>query len=226
MPTLNELSRGFRAGNVVTNPNDQLSPERLTGIEGGLVVGRRSWSARGTGFANVLDDAIANLTTKTTPQLITRQRGNSDRIRAIGAEFETEWRPLATLTLNAQVTYTDATFRESVASPGLVGNVVPQVPSWSGGCGITWNDQRVLTLALQTRGSSRAFDDDLNTLPLGRFGVIDLSVGRSLTRSLFVFAAAENLFDAQYDVARTPLRSVGWPRSIRAGVRVFARSAR
>lgn len=226
VPSLNELYRGFRAGNVVTNPNDQLAPERLTGMEAGLVIIKRSWSARGTGFVNVLDDAVANLTIKTTPQLITRQRGNSDRIRAMGAEFEAEWRPLPTLTMNAQVTYTNSTFRKSTANPILVGNAVPQVPAWSAGGGITWNDPRVLTVALQARGSARAFDDDLNTLSLGTFGVVDLSVSRSLARALQVFAAAENLFDVEYEVARTPLRSVGWPRSVRAGVRIFTRSVR
>jgi outer membrane receptor protein involved in Fe transport len=222
-PTLNELYRGFRAGNVVTNPNGQLGPERLTGIEGGLVVRGRSWSARATGFANVLDDAIANLTIRTTPQSIVRQRTNSDRIRAAGAEFEAEWRPVPAVTLNAQVAYTDSRFRESAANPDLAGNVVPQVPAWSAGGGITWNDPRLLTVALQARGTSRAFDDDLNTLPLAGFGVVDLYVDRALPRSIHVFVAAENLFDVQYDVARTPLRSIGWPRSVRAGVRIFVR---
>jgi len=222
-PTLNELYRGFRAGNVVTDPNDRLGPERLTGLEGGLVVRGRSWSARGTGFVNVLDDAIANLTIQATPLSIVRQRTNSDRIRAAGAEVEAEWRPFQTLTLNAQVAFTDSRFRESAANPDLVGNVVPQVPAWSAGGGVTWTDPRLLTVALQARGTSRAFDDDLNTLPLAGFGVVDLYIGRALPRSVHVFVAAENLFDVQYDVARTPLRSIGWPRSVRAGVRVFAR---
>ena len=36
-PTLNELHRGFRVGNVVTNPNPLLDPETLTGVEGGVL---------------------------------------------------------------------------------------------------------------------------------------------------------------------------------------------
>ena len=39
-PTLNELHRGFRVGNVVTNPNPQLDPETLTGVEGGVLFTR------------------------------------------------------------------------------------------------------------------------------------------------------------------------------------------
>ncbi len=38
-PTLNELYRGFRAGNTVTNPNPALDPERLTSVEGGVLFG-------------------------------------------------------------------------------------------------------------------------------------------------------------------------------------------
>jgi outer membrane receptor protein involved in Fe transport len=221
VPTLNELYRGFRAGNVLTSPNDQLDPERLTGTEAGVTVRGRSWSARATGFLNDLTGAIANLTVRTTPQLITRQRGNSDRIRAAGAEIEAEWRPLTTVTLSAHVALTDSRFRGSVSSPGLVGNFVPQVPTWSVGGGVTWNEPRLLTVSLQARGTSRAFDDDLNTLPLRSFGVIDGYANRSLSRLLQVFAAVENLFNVEYDVARTPLRSTGWPRTVRAGLRVF-----
>jgi hypothetical protein len=38
---------------------------------------------------------------------------------------------------------------------------------------------------------------------------------------LNIFLAVENLFDTDYDVGRTPIRTVGWPRSARMGVRVF-----
>ncbi|MCI0419020.1 MAG: TonB-dependent receptor, partial [Acidobacteria bacterium] len=57
-PTLNELYRGFRVGSVVTNPNDQLGPEKLKGAEGGL-----DWhlgtgvTARFTGFWSQLENA-------------------------------------------------------------------------------------------------------------------------------------------------------------------------
>ena len=29
------------------------------------------------------------------------------------------------------------------------------------------------------------------------------------------------MFDVEYDVARTPVRNIGWPFTIRGGVRVF-----
>jgi outer membrane receptor protein involved in Fe transport len=222
-PTLNELYRGFRAGNVVTAPNDRLVPERLTAIEAGAVVRRSSWSARVTLFANVLDEAIANLTVKSTPQLITRQRSNSDRLSARGVEIEGDWRVARTLTVSGQVVFTDSRFEASQANPALAGNRVPQVPRVSVGGAIVWDDPRVLTASIRARGTSMAFDDDLNTLPLAAYGVVDLHVGRQVARSLAAFVAVENLFDVEYDVARTPTRSIGWPRSLRAGVRVEVR---
>ncbi|HEY2945479.1 MAG TPA: hypothetical protein VGN09_23805, partial [Vicinamibacteria bacterium] len=62
--------------------------------------------------------------------------------------------------------------------------------------------------------------DDLNLFPLGRATTVDVLAARPLGRDAEVYAAAENVFDARYDVGRTPLRTLGPPRSLRAGVRV------
>ena len=178
-------------------------------------------SARVTGFLNELDDAIANITLSITPQLITRQRQNSDRIRARGIEIETDFRLLPTLSLNALAVFTASHFRGSVASPDIEGNRVPQVPTYQFGAGVTWADPRIVTAALQVRVSGEQFDDDLNAFELGDYTVVDLSVSRAVNGRLHAFLAVENLFDVEYDVGRTPLRTIGWPRTARAGVRVF-----
>ena len=51
--------------------------------------------ARLTGFWNILDDAITNITLSSTPALITKQRANADKVRAAGFEFEGDLRLLA-----------------------------------------------------------------------------------------------------------------------------------
>ena len=43
---------------------------------------------------------------------------------------------------------------------------------------------------------------------------------RGLTRGVNAFVAVENLLDDEYDVGRTPILTVGLPRTARAGVRV------
>jgi iron complex outermembrane recepter protein len=220
-PTLNELHRGFRAGNVQTNPNVLLEPETVTGVEGGVLFSRNRLSLRATAFANTLDGAIANVTLISTPALITRIRQNSDEIRARGVEVEGDWRPHPTLTITAQTTFTYSRFRGSIATPALAGNRVPQVPAVQFSAGATWAG-RLFTTAGLVRGSGDQFDDDLNTpaFELHEFAVVDLSFSRQIARSIQGFFAVENLFDEDYDTGRTPLRTIGWPRTVRAGVRV------
>jgi outer membrane receptor protein involved in Fe transport len=220
-PTLNELHRGFRVGNVQTNPNVLLKPEELTGFEGGILYSRERLSMRATAFSNTLDGAIANVTLVTTPQLITRIRENSDEIRAKGVELEFDYRPHPTVTLNAQTTFTASRFEGSVATPALAGNRVPQVPRVQFGAGVTWSSD-LLTVAGLVRGSGDQYDDDLNTpaFELNKYAVVDLSISRQIARTIQGFFSVENLLDEEYDTARTPLRSVGWPRTIRAGVRI------
>ncbi len=218
-PTLNELHRGFRAGNVLTNPNPLLEPERLTGVEGGVLYRFDRLSTRATAFLNQLDGAIANITLSTTPAQITRQRQNSDEIRSTGLELEADYRVHTAFSVNGQVTFTSSHFRGSIAAPAIEGNRVPQVPRVQFGAGLTWTDPRLATAALQVRGSSAQFDDDLNELELNSFAVVDAMVSRSVGRVAQAFVAIENLFDEEYDTGRTPLRTIGWPRTVRVGVR-------
>ena len=104
-----------------------------------------SWanvSARVTAFFNDLDGAIANITLSSTPTQITRERQNSERIRATGVEMEVDARLTPTLSLNGQLVYTSSHFRGSVATPAIEGNSVPQVPAVQGGFGLTWTEPR------------------------------------------------------------------------------------
>ena len=80
---------------------------------------------------------------------------------------------------------------------------------------------RVATFSVQARFVGAQFEDDLNKLMLDKYAVVDASATRPLTRSVQLFLGMENLFDVEYDVARTPVRSIGWPFTVRAGVRLF-----
>ncbi len=220
-PTLNELHRGFRVGNVVTNPNPLLEPERLTGIEGGVLLAGAGASARITGFWNHLDDAIANITVEVTPDLTIRERQNAGKIRAAGVEVETDFRLSPTLTVTGLAVFTASHFRDAEKLPTLEGNRVPQVPQYQLGAGVTFADPQILTLSGQVRVIGSQFDDDLNQRELEAFGVVDVHAARDLRRGLHVFVAVENLFDVEYDVGQSGVRTIGWPRTARVGVRVF-----
>jgi outer membrane receptor protein involved in Fe transport len=219
-PTLNELHRGFRAGNVVTNPNPLLEPEILTGFEVGVLGSYGDVSLRGTVFFSDLDQAIANITLTSTPAQITRQRQNSDSIRAQGAEFEVDARLSRTLSVAGQMVFTSSHFRGSEGTPAVEGKNVPQVPEVQGGFSLSWVDPRWFTASTQVRFSSEQYDDDLNEFILGAYGVWDAQFSRAVVRGLTGFLAIENILDQVYDTGRTPIRTVGWPRTVRFGVRV------
>ena len=221
-PTLNELYRGFRVGNILTNPNSQLEPETLTGAEGGLLLSRGIVSLRVTAFANTLDGAIANFTIGQQGATTLRERRNSDEIRATGAEVESDVRLHPTLSVNGQVTFTSSRFRGSLAAPALEGNRVPQVPRVQFGAGLTWAAPQSLSVAAQLRGSGNQYDDDLNSpeFELEPYVVADVMVSRPIARALQAYFSVENILDEDYDTGRTPLRTIGWPRTVRFGVRV------
>jgi outer membrane receptor protein involved in Fe transport len=220
-PTLNELYRGFRVGNVQTNANPFLEPERLTSIEGGALVARGRASARVVAFHNVLNRAISNVTLSSGPTLTLRERQNTDEVRAYGVEVEADLRPRSGVTVSIFGAFTSAHFVEAPKQPAIRGHRIPQVPPYHFGAGVIAGTPRIATVSLQGRFVGNQFDDDLNQLTLQRYVVVDGAATRPLMRGLQLFLAIENLLDVEYDVGRAPVRSIGWPRTVRAGVRLF-----
>jgi outer membrane receptor protein involved in Fe transport len=221
-PTLNELHRGFSAGNATTNPNPELDPEQLTGFEGGLLWTRGIVAARATGFWNQLDNAVTNVTIATTATTITRQRQNTDTVRASGLEVEADLRPFPGWTFSGVLVGTRSHFANSPKQPQLEGNRTPQVPSHQFGGTVTYVDPRGFTGSVQSRVIGSQFDDDLNLFELRGYRVLDATASQELVRGVNVFLAVENLFNRDYDTGRTQtLRNTGWPRSVRMGLRMF-----
>jgi outer membrane receptor protein involved in Fe transport len=220
-PTLNERFRNFRAGDTLTQANEALVAERLTGGEISALVAEGPWSARATFFHTTLDDAIANVTVSVTPALTIRQRQNAARVRSRGLELEGDWRPTARWSIGAQLTATSASFGEGAA--GLDGFDVPQVPRYQGAVSVRFTDPQWVTATVQARVVGRQFEDDRNTLILDDAAVVDVFASRAIASRLHVFVGVENLFDSEVQVGRTPILSVGLPRTAHGGLRVFWR---
>jgi outer membrane receptor protein involved in Fe transport len=223
-PTLNELYRNFRVGNVVTNANADLHAERLTGGEAGIglsPLGERLF-VRGNVFWSDIDDSIANVTLSTTPALITRQRQNLGAIRARGIElsavtkFERRWE------VSGEYLLTDSTVLRFPANRALEGLMVPQVPRHQFNFQVTYANAKWL-VATQGRFVSRQFDDDQNLLPLERFFTLDASVTGVMSEKIRVFVAVQNLTGSRYQISSTPVFTVGPPVLVRGGVRVTLR---
>ena len=215
-PTLNELYRGFRAGNTQTNPNEALAPEKLTGVDAGVLATRGRVSARMTGFWNVLDDVITNVTLSSTPQLIIKQRANADKMRTAGVEFETSVRVRASWSMAFSGAIVDARFKGETS---LRDNRVPQVPEYNLGLNIRYSHNAWMASG-QLRVTGAQFEDDLNAFTLRRATVVDMFGGRSLGGKVSAFVAVENAFNSVYDVGRTPILTTGVPRAARAGVQI------
>jgi iron complex outermembrane recepter protein len=205
-PTLNELYRGFRVGNVNTLPNAALESEKLTGFE----LGARACNARLTVFLMNVSDTIANVTLSQTPTLITRQRRNLGSTRSLGAELDAGWSRGENWRASASWLFVDATVREG----DLRGRRVPQVPRHQATAQLMWK-----RIGTQLRWSAMQFDDDRNELPLEAFFVADLFASHPLTKTLEATFAVENLFDEEIEASATPVVTLGQPRAWRIGVR-------
>jgi outer membrane receptor protein involved in Fe transport len=220
-PTLNELYRSFRVGNVVTQSNANLSAERLTGGEAGISVNvvPRRLVVRGTAFLNEIIDPVANVTRSTTATLITRERENLGRTRAPGAEIDATTSITGHWALTAGYQYVDATVTNFPVNPELVGLWIAQVPHHVVTFQARYENPARISFSADGRMVGKQFDDDQNQFPLGRFFVLDATAWRGIGHGVELFAAGENLFNAQYSTAATPVPQLGLPVAVRAGVR-------
>jgi outer membrane receptor protein involved in Fe transport len=223
-PTLNELYRNFRVGNVVTNANAALRAEKLTGGDVGIgleTLGERLF-VRSNLFWSEINDSVANVTLASTPALITRQRQNLGAIRARGIELAAITKLARRWEISGEYLLTDSTVLRFPANRSLEGLLVPQVPRHQFNFQINYTNARWLA-GTQGRFVSKQFDDDQNTLPLEKFFTLDAEVSRSVSDRFRLFVAFQNLTGSRYQISSTPVLTVGPPVLIRAGVRVSLR---
>lgn len=220
-PTLNELYRNFRVGNVVTNANAALRAERLTGGDIGLgmqTFGERLF-VRSNFFWSEINESVANVTLSTTPALITRQRQNLGAIRARGVEVSATTRFTRHWEVSAEYLLTDSTVLRFPANRSLEGLLIPQVPRNQFNFQVSYASREWL-VGMQGRFIGRQFDGDQNTLPLKSFFTLDAEGSRSVSARVRVFVAFQNLTGTRYQISSTPVFTVGPPVLVRVGARV------
>lgn len=223
-PTLNELYRNFRVGNVVTNANSDLNAERLTGGEAGVGFHtlRERLFLRGNFYWSEISDSVANVTLSVTPALITRQRQNLGAIRARGVELSAVFKPNKDWEFAGEYLLADSTVLRFPANRILEGLFVPQIPRQQFNLQVSYTNGR-WTAGTQGRFVGRQFDDDLNALPLRSYFTLDAEVSRAVSEQLRFFAAFQNLTGVRYEISSTPVFTVGPPVLFRTGVRVSLR---
>jgi outer membrane cobalamin receptor len=208
-PTLNELYRPFRVGNVLTDANPALVPEGLTGVEAGADWTGETTRASFTLFHNDLENLIDNATLSTSPTLILRQRQNfpSAFSRGMEASVAQRWRKW---TFNAGYMFADARLS--------TGQRIPQVPKQQGTAELMYQFKST-TLSGGVRAFGLQFDDDLNQFLLPGFATIGITAQQRVTKRLSATVSVDNLLDRSFLVALTPFPNTGEPRIWRVGLR-------
>lgn len=231
-PTLNELHRPFRIGNVITEANAALETEHATSAEIGLEYTHPGLTLGGILFWNDLRDAVGNVTLFRGPGTFPivgfvpaggagRQRLNLDRLRVQGLELSAKWRPATGLSVTADYLYSDATVRATALAPGLIGKRLAQVSRHSAALGAEWRAGR-LTFTPRLRLIGRQFEDDENQLVLGAAVIADFGASYRLRPGSELFVTVENLGDTRLETGRSPdgLVNTGTPRLALGGVRL------
>lgn len=208
-PTLNELYRPFRVGNVLTLANANLVPETLVGAETGADWVHKQSRVSVTLFHYDLSNLITNATVSFTKTLITRQRANypSALSKGVQADLSQQWR---SFTFNAGYLYADSRIS--------TGQRIPQVPKQQGTAQVTYTHRGTL-LGFGLRAYGLQFDDDLNRFLLPGFASLNATLEQKVGRGVTALASVDNMLDRTYLVALTPYPNTGNPQLWRVGLR-------
>ncbi len=219
-PTLNELYRSFRVGNVLTLSNENLRPEKATSGEAAVLVNafdERLYLRAGP-YCTRLSETVSNVTLASTPQLITRQRQNLGTTRSCGFEADASVRATRELTFSGGYLQVDAKVREGI--PTLVGLRLPQIPTDQATLEARYSRLKLGTASIQMRTSSGQFDDDQNEFRLRGFTAFYAFASHDISRRASIYAAGENIFNTRIEAGLTPVLTLAQPRTIRFGIRL------
>ena len=221
-PSLNELYRSFRVGNVLTLANENLTAERASTFEGGVILNRisRRLTLRANVFQTVVSDPVISITLSSGPVLTIRRRENVGETRTRGFETDVEIKATSELELRFGYLLTDSRVLETGANTTLSGKFLPQVARQQLTTQAVYHPLNRLTLSVQARASDAQYDDDLNTFRLRPFFVMDAYTSYRFKKWFEIFVAVENVFDNRYDIGLTPVRTIAGPRFVRSGLRL------
>ena len=217
-PTLNELARDFRVGNILTTANPALLPERARSGDLAVMYQRPAGSVSVAGFWSVVDDAIASVTQSTGATII-RQRQNAGDAHASGVEIDAEAKASDYVRLRGSAVFMNATFQDA-ADPALEGKRLPQVPKTTLSVGGDIFLLQSITATVFLRFTGEQYDDDRNQFLLEDATQIDLRIAGGIGpgRRLAWHFVMENAADARIEVGRTPLVTLAPGRVVRAGL--------
>ncbi|MEO6993124.1 MAG: TonB-dependent receptor [Lacunisphaera sp.] len=231
-PTLNELYRPFRVGNIITEANPNLRTEHATSVDLGLDYTREKFTFTADLFWNDLRDAVGSVTLAQGPGTfpivgfvpaggLGRQRQNIDNIHVRGIELGARWEVSSALRLDVAYLLNDSDVIAAANAPVLIGKRLAQVPRNTLSAGMLWRAPAAIKVSARLRWVSAQFEDDENTLPLAAATTVDLELAHAIGQRGEVFISVENLFSVRVETGRVTngIVSIGPPRLARGGVR-------
>ena len=213
-PTPNELYRSTQVGNKLTFPNGGLLSERATGWEAGVATEWHWGSVRASYFLTQVNRPIVAVTLDATASPITLKRENLGQIESRGVAVDFQVSPRRWLAVDGGYQYAHAGVTRGSQD---LGNWIPEVARNMASMNVRAYRPAVGALTLQARLSGRQYDDDANLFLLHGYFRLDAYGSHDFGKRLQVFAAGENLFDRQIEVAKTPTTTLAMPRVARVG---------
>jgi outer membrane receptor protein involved in Fe transport len=223
-PSLNELYRKFQVGQQITLANGDLRSERATGFETGALMDLSRWgSLRGSYFWTQVNRPVASVAISSTPTSQLLQRQNLGQLESRGLTAEYELKPLPFLMLTGGYQFAVSTITKFQADPTLVGKWTAEVPRNSATLQARLHKDRVGVLSVDLRTSGQSFDDSANQFRLAGYAQVDLYADHSFGRRWQIYSSVQNLFNEEVQAGRTPLLTLGAPRIVSGGVRLFSK---
>ena len=150
------------------------------------------------------------------------QRQNVGYIRALGLEGDASYALDDRLSLRSAFNVTDAHVFGGTLAPQLTGKRPAQTPRWTITAGVVATPDPLVTLEAYVRYESLRWSDDLNALPLPGVATIDTRVNVHVTPTMDVYAAIDNLFNAEVTTMRGAdgVANIEAPRLFRLGIRL------
>ena len=235
-PTMRELYlTSSTRGGVIRVNNPKLKPERLVGLEVGADFAFYSnVTLRLTLFQNTVEDLIQNITrgiAGDTPEVIPpcgligpgdvcRELDNVGEMKSTGLEMDVQYQPNERWSFYLSYLYNDTEVTKAPDDPQIIGNRIRQAPRSSFTARIR-NYGRWFETSLTGRYVGERFEDDLNTLPVDDFFVLDLRFSRQVSNTTEVFLSIDNLLDEEYEIRLDTVGDIliGRPRFVGFGLR-------
>jgi iron complex outermembrane receptor protein len=141
--------------------------------------------------------------------------------RSYGVEFDSQYRPIPTLTFAASYALTVAYITEYEQDPRLIGKWLSSVPRQQGAVSVRWADPEWLDATLRLRAEGLQYANDLNTFKLPGYVTLDLYLAREIVKNAQAFVSVNNLLDRQVITGRNAtVTNIGAPLTASAGLKV------